>query len=111
MKTVNGLLACSPVSRDFKPDIKTNSGFGTMKQTIELLELHIVLDSDSGYMEGDFVYVNGGSFDRSLWAKEILSLEGKPVILVPETEIKIVKKLGEKDDSVHAPQQTSLEGT
>ena len=92
MKTVNNKIACAPVNRDFKPELKASSGFGTIEQRSELVELNVVLNSDSGYENGDSVYVNGGVLDRSGWAKSILSLDGMELILVPVTEVIIIKK-------------------
>lgn len=109
MITINGKIACCPVDRDFKPELKTTGGFGTMKQTLELIQLTVLLDSESNYLKGDFIYVNGAILDRSPWAKEVLILDGVKLILVPETDVIIVKK-GESNDSVHTPQRSNSEG-
>lgn len=99
MKTVNQKIACIPVVRDFKPELKIQGGFGAMEQRTELVELEVLLDLDVGYKKGDLIYVNGASLDRSTWGKTKLSLNGVDLILVPETEVLITKQ-GEKNDSV-----------
>ncbi len=109
MRTTNNRVACSPVNRDFKPELKTSNNFGTMQQVTELVELKVVLEAECGYEPGDSIYVNGASLDRSTWAKTQFILNKVPLILVPETEIFIVKP-GENDDSVCTSKQTDPKG-
>lgn len=99
MKTNKGFIACSPVNRDFKPELKTSGGFGLMEQRTELVELKVILDSESDYNAGDSIYVNGARLDVSSWVKALLVLDKLSLILVPESEVLITKR-GEKDDSV-----------
>lgn len=104
MKTVNQKIACIPLSRDFKPKLKVEGGFGAMEQRTELVELKVLLDSESDYKQGDLIYVKGSSFDRSDWGKSVLTLNDFKLILVPEMEVIIIKQ-GEKNDPVPTSEQ------
>ena len=87
MKTVNNLVACKPTTRDFKPEMKTESGFGTLEQTTELVQLEVWLDSEEGYKADDVVFVSGAVLDRSEWGKNKFKLNGTDIILVPSSQI------------------------
>lgn len=91
MKTINGLIACTPLKK-FEP-VKTKAeGFlSTISQTTDLISTTALFpyDGKTGISKGTVIYLRGNAAS-TLWGKSLYKLGETTFILVPESEIILI---------------------
>jgi len=87
-RTMNKVVACTVFPKqNIEKTIK--GGIAMIDKKVNLQELTVVLDSDSGFRPGQKVYVRGDQVVQN-WVKEVFTVDGKEFILVPESVIMVV---------------------
>lgn len=87
-RTMNKVVACSAFPKqNIEKVIK--GGIAMIDKKVNLQELTVVLNSDSGFFPGQKVFVRGDAVVQN-WVKEVFTVEGKEFILVPESAIMVV---------------------
>lgn len=90
MESWNGDIACEPFpTASIEKEVKT--GFATAKQKVALTPLNVVFGTDK-IPEGSMVYVPGDGCMEA-WGKRVFEIEGKRIIMVPLSVVKIVRKV------------------
>lgn len=93
MSTIRGFnnqVACRPIG-DRTISMKVNSGFATMENRVQLLDLEVVFGiPDADIRPGDKVYVKGDAV-KQVWAGQIFTVKGAEVILVPTSQIHLIE--------------------
>lgn len=91
MEAMNDRVACTPFPTNAVEKNVTGRGFATAKQTISLTALTVVYGNEK-IPAGSTVYVRGDlCLDGD--AKRVFEVEGKSVVFIPISEIKLINRV------------------